>query len=201
MDLAPPALTVILLAAGRSERMGAADKLLLPLGDGTPLLRHAALLYLSLGLPLTVVLAANGDGAEQTLAGLPLTKVRNKDRAATQEQSAWTGLGALAPARTGVLIALADMPWLTGADVAALIATYARHGGARPVVPRYQGRRGNPVLLPAGVVAALCAGFTPPRAWLDRHAATIVWHESASDHVIRDIDTPADAATLKELTA
>ena len=47
--------TAILLAAGLSRRMGAKNKLLLPIG-GTPMVRHVALTYLaSIDGPLTVV--------------------------------------------------------------------------------------------------------------------------------------------------
>ena len=56
----PDRAEVILLAAGRSRRMGGTDKLLLPAASESagpvPLVRRSLDLYRSLGLPVTVVL-------------------------------------------------------------------------------------------------------------------------------------------------
>lgn len=196
----PAQIEVAILAAGHSRRMGGADKLLLPLADGTPMLVHAARLYGALGMDVTVVLRPGARAHAAVLAGLPVRLVANADDDAAQPQSIRTALAAARLDRAGLLIALADQPWLTGADIAALVGTFAAHQGTRIVVPRHCGQRGNPVLLPVEVARALRENpAASPRALIDAHPERVAWHEASHDHFTRDVDLPADAAQLTEL--
>ncbi|MBS0254263.1 MAG: nucleotidyltransferase family protein [Proteobacteria bacterium] len=197
--IVPAQIEVILLAAGHSRRMAGVDKLLLPLPGGTSLLAHSAGLYRALGMPLLAVLRPDRPEHRAALAGLDLRIATNPDPAANQSGSIRTGLAAATLDGAGVLIALADQPWLTGADIAALIATFAAHDGQRIVVPRHHGQRGNPVLLPTATARALCdEPAATPRALIDARPEQVAWHEAATDHFTRDVDTPADAALLAE---
>jgi molybdenum cofactor cytidylyltransferase len=187
---------VILLGAGFSARMGGTDKRLLDL-HGEPLLRRSARLYLGCGWPVSVVLRDPDPLARVALDGLDVAVIVNPDAAAGQQTSVMAGLAA-APLDAmaegaGVLIALADQPLLTRADLADLAA--ARPPGMA-CVPRHQGRRGNPVILPTGVARRLRDAGTPPRAWLDANPASVAWFEAANDHFTRDLDTPEQAALL-----
>lgn len=196
-------IAVVLLAAGRSRRMGGADKLMLPTGSphgAEPLLRRAARLYLELGLPLTVVVRPDHAAPAAALAGLdvawainPLLPTGADDG---QQASVLAGLRAAPAAAGGVLVALADQPLLTPADIAALLACFSAHAGGRIVVPRHAGQRGNPVILPGALARALAAGGVAPRAHIDAHPDQVIWFEAETDHFTRDIDTPEDAARL-----
>lgn len=200
--IAPAEIEVILLAAGHSRRMGGPDKLLLTTPGGQSLLARAASLYRGLGMPATAVLRPDQPRHVEALAGIDLAVVTNANPQADQATSARTGLAAAQLAGAGVLIALVDQPWLTKADIAALVATFAGTGGQKIVVPRHKGQRGNPVLLPVAVARELAVDpGASPRAFIDAHPALVVWHEAAHDHFTRDIDTPADAALLKDLFA
>lgn len=195
----PAQIEVILLAAGHSRRMGGRDKLLLETPGGQSLLARAAALYRGLGMPVTAVLRPGQPRHAEALAGVDLAVVTNSDPQADQAMSVRTGLGAARLAGAGVLIALADQPWLAAADIAALVEKFTAHGATRIVVPRHAGQRGNPVLLPTAVARAVAADpAATPRAFIDAHPALVVWHEAAHDHYTRDIDTPADAALLKD---
>jgi molybdenum cofactor cytidylyltransferase len=202
-----PDIEVILLAAGRSARMGAADKLLLPIpaDDGLregaePMVRHAARVYRELGMPITAVVPDGAGRVAAALAGLDVHLVANPRSSATspdndgQQASLRAGLAAAPLAAGGVLVALGDMPWLTGGDITALIARFAKAGGQRICIPRHGGRRGNPVLFPGAVLRALRddPSAPSPRAFIASHPELVCWHDTASDHFIRDIDTPAD---------
>ncbi len=186
----------ILLAAGRSRRMGDVDKLLLRV-DGQPMVRRSACLYLDLGITLTVVTGSDNRAVAAALAGLDLRLVTNPAADGGQQSSVRAGLAATPLQRPGIIVALADQPLLTAADIAALVAQFAAHAGARICVPRLAGERGNPVIFPAAIARRLREpGGMTPRAFIDADPRQIAWFEAANDHFTRDVDTPADAAKL-----
>jgi molybdenum cofactor cytidylyltransferase len=198
--IAPAAIEVVLLAAGHSRRMGGVDKLRLDTGNGQSLLARSVALYRALGMAVTLVRRPGQPDHAALFPGPGLTIVTNQSADADQATSVRTGLGAAQLAGPGLLIALADQPWLTPADITALVATFASHGGARIIVPRHAGQRGNPVLLPLAVARLLAARPTAsPRGFIDANPDLVAWHEAPHDHFTRDIDTPTDAALLKDL--
>ncbi|MDE2403979.1 MAG: nucleotidyltransferase family protein [Sphingomonadales bacterium] len=190
-------IEVVLLAAGRSQRMRGANKLLLDIA-GEPLLRRSARLWLDAGHDLVVVTAADDSAPRQALAGLPLRFVANPRAAEGQATSVRAGLAAARLDRRALAIALADQPLLTAPDLAMLLAAFDAAGGDRAVVPRHQGQRGNPVLLPRAVARALQAdpALGPPRLHLDRHPALVHWLDVDHPRYTSDLDTPEDAARL-----
>ena len=196
-----PPVAVLLLAAGHSRRMGAVETLLLPVAapgqTGEPMVRHAACLYLELGLPVTVVIAPGNSGVIQALAGLDITLAVNADPLAEQADSLRTGLTSMPLAAPGLLIALADQPLLAAADIAELLARFASNT-AKICIPRHDGKRGNPVILPAAIARQLRddPAAPTPRAYMDQHPGQLVWLDTPSTHFTQDIDTPQDAARL-----
>ena len=197
--ITPAAIEVVLLAAGHSRRMGGVDTLHLDTGNGQSLLARSVALYRALGMAVTLVRRPGQPELAGLCPGPGLTIVTNHDADADQATSARTGLAAAQLAGPGLLIALADQPWLTPADITALVATFASYGGARIIVPRHAGQRGNPVLLPVGVARLMAAQpATTPRNFIDANPDLVVWHDAPHDHFTRDIDTPADAALLKD---
>ncbi len=186
----------ILLAAGRSRRMGSIDKLLLPV-DGEAMVRRSARLYLDLGVTLTVVTGSDGQAVAAVLAGLDFRLVVNADADHGQHTSVRAGLAAAPLLAPGVIIALADQPLLTVEDIGALVAEFAASAAERICVPRFGGIRGNPVIFPAATARLLRAtGAMPPRAFIDACPDQVVWFDASNDHFTRDVDTPADAAEL-----
>jgi len=197
-------LAVVLLAAGRSRRMAWADKLLLPLPQGgEPMIRHSLGLYLSLGLPVTLVSGPETSGLRAALGGLAgqrgLAWVINPAPGEDQGESARLGLAALRlEGLDGVMIALADQPLLSRADIAALIACFAGGGARHITIPRHQGDRGNPLILPVALAQTLRESppTLSPRRFIHAHADQILWHDTPSAGFTEDIDTPQDAARL-----
>jgi molybdenum cofactor cytidylyltransferase len=95
-----PNVAAIVLAAGRSRRMGGTNKLLAPV-SGAPMVRRVAETALaSAASPVIVVTGHQADAVEAALAGLDLTIVHNPDHAAGLAGSLKTGLAALPPKRT-----------------------------------------------------------------------------------------------------
>jgi molybdenum cofactor cytidylyltransferase len=173
------------------------DKLLLPI-SGMPMVRRSALVYLELGMTLTVVTGLDGDHIIAALAGLDLALIANPDADSGQHTSVRTGLMATPLLAPGVIVALADQPLLTTSDIVALGAVFERHDCARICVPRHAGQRGNPVVFPAALARVLRdhpqAGL--PRAFIDAHPEHVTWLEAENDHYTRDVDTRDDAAEL-----
>ncbi len=190
----------ILLAAGLSSRMGRAKQLLA--WHGRPLVRHAAEVALASRLAgLMVVLGAGAEAAREGLAGLggPVQTVQNDDYTSGQASSLRCGLAALPATAVAVVVLLADMPLVSHALIDSLIAAYEAAPAALAVVPRYQGRRGNPVLLAAGLFAELQAldGDTGARPVLQRHADKVIWLDLDDPAVVTDIDTPEAYESVK----
>lgn len=190
----------VLLAAGLSSRMGRPKQLL----DwrGRPLVRHMAEAALASRLEgLVVVLGADAPAARGALVGLdgPVQTVECADYAQGQAESLRSGLGALPAAATGAVVLLVDQPLVGPALIDRLVAAFAAEPMALAVVPRHQGRRGNPVLLAAALFPELQAltGDVGARGVLERHAAQVRWLELDDPAVLLDADTPEAFARLR----
>lgn len=183
-------LTGILLAAGRARRYGA-DKLLATLPDGQAVgLAAAAHLALAVPDPL-VVLRADDDAVAAAFRAAGYRTVVCADAALGMAHSLAAGVAASTASR-GWVIALADMPKVAPATIAALVAAFESGHGI--VAPRHRGRRGLPVVFDARYGAPLRAlmGDAGARALIDAHAAD-VYHVATDDAgVLLDVDTPAD---------
>ncbi len=142
----------LLLAAGRSSRMGAANKLLAEF-DGVPLVRRSADALLSSGLDRVVVVTGHqGERIRSALAGLDVEFVDNPNFATGLSSSIKAGLAALDGEADGALVSLADMPAI---DAKALrrMADAFRADSQAVIRATHGGVRGNPVLLPRSLFA------------------------------------------------
>ena len=136
----------VVLAAGRSTRMGGPNKLLAEVG-GRPLVRIAAEEALaSRARPVVVVTGHQRAEVEATLAGLPVTFAHNPDYAEGLSTSLRAGIAALPAEADGAIVLLGDMPQVDAALIDRLIAAFDPEKGAFVVVPTIAGKRGNPVV-------------------------------------------------------
>ena len=112
----------IVLAAGRSSRMGGPNKLM-ALFDGRPLVRLTAeTARASRAGEVVVVTGHQDERMTAALAGLDVRRVHNRDYPSGLASSLKTGVRALSPDAAGALILLGDMPGVTAADLDRLIA-------------------------------------------------------------------------------
>lgn len=118
-------VALVLLAAGRSERFEAGDKLLAPL-DGAPVLSHAAQLLPDEAVAARLAVVGPDDAKRAgRLEEAGWQPVHNLDAAKGQSTSLAAGIEAVM--QTGAeaaLILLADMPHVTHAHLRALVAEY-----------------------------------------------------------------------------
>ena len=195
MTANPAAIAAIVLAAGRSSRMGA-HKMLADIA-GKPMLRwvvEAALA--SRARPVLVVTGHQATEVEGALAGLGVGLIHNSDFALGLSNSLKAGIRALPLACDGALILLGDMPEITAAHIDHLIAAFTP--GAI-VVPTHEGRRGNPVLWPAPCFAEMLQleGDTGAQRLLTVHADIVREVALPTPAIFTDVDTPEALAQLR----
>src|SRR5262249_34703075 len=117
-------IAIIILAAGRSTRMGAGNKLLADV-NGRPMVRHAVDAALaSQGKPVLVVVGHQAGAVREALAGLPIAFVDNPSFAAGLSGSLKRGIDALPAGCEGALILLGDMPQIACTHIDRLIAAF-----------------------------------------------------------------------------
>lgn len=189
----------VVLAAGRSTRMGR-PKQLLPWGGTTVLGEVVRRLRQTAVSDIVVVTGAERAAVEAVVAAAAEADARvrcvfNPDFAAGEmARSLQAGLQTLPADRLGALVALGDQPWLEPAVVAAVLQRW-RETLAPVLAPVYQGQRGHPLLFDRAVwpaIQALPADANPRAALQSAGRLEPVPVESAA--ILRDLDTPADYA-------
>jgi molybdenum cofactor cytidylyltransferase len=187
----------VVLAAGGSHRLGESKQLVL--FRGKPLVWHAVRAAVDGGLtPVIVVVGSNGPAVRAALEGEPVKFVENPSWPSGQSSSLRAGLNLAQRGSEACVFLLADMPFVTGEVVRALMAEH--RGTLTPIVaPRVDNAWGNPVLFDRTTYRALQAleGDTGGRELFDRfRMAGIPW----SDRRLRiDVDTPVDLDELRDL--
>jgi len=187
-----PRIAALVLAAGRSSRMGGSNKMLTPV-DGIPLaLRATNAALASRAHSVTVVTGFDAENVEALVADPRVGIVRNPDFAQGLGGSLRAGIASLPADSDGAVVLLADMPRISASHIDALIDAYASRNGI--ILPTYCGQRGNPVLWPRRWFTEMqgIQGDKGARELLGRHADDIVTLEMSDDAVLVDVDTPED---------
>ncbi|MGH7089286.1 MAG: NTP transferase domain-containing protein, partial [Stellaceae bacterium] len=141
-----PRIAALVLAAGRSSRMGTINKLLIGI-DGKPMIRHAIETVAAAGLvSIVVVTGHEHERLEAALHGLAVEFVHNPDYAQGLSTSLKAGLACVPNDIDGVLVCLGDMPRVAVTDIERLAAAFNPVEGRAIIVPTRAGKRGNPVL-------------------------------------------------------
>jgi molybdenum cofactor cytidylyltransferase len=195
-----PRIAVLLLAAGRSSRMGGPNKLLAEI-DGRPMVaRTAQRLLASRARPIIAVLGNQADAVDAALGRLPVLRVRNPAFAEGLSTSLKRGIAALPPDTDGVIVCLGDMPLVAGRDLDRLIAAFNPLEGRAIVVPTRRGKRGNPVLWASRFLPEMAelAGDVGAKHLIGEHADLVCEVEMDSDGVLVDVDTPDALAALRD---
>jgi molybdenum cofactor cytidylyltransferase len=189
----------IVLAAGRSTRMGGPNKLLAEIG-GKPLVRIAAEEALaSRARPVIVVTGHERAKVEAALAGLKLRLVHNPDYAAGLSTSLKAGLAALPPEVDGAIVCLGDMPQVTRGLIDRLLDAFDPERGALVVVPTIEGKRGNPVVWSRRFFPDLMAleGDVGARHLIATYADVVSEVAVDDSAALTDVDTPDALQAVK----
>jgi molybdenum cofactor cytidylyltransferase len=188
----------IVLAAGRSSRMGQ-PKLLLPVRD-QPLIAGVVEAIPRPAVGVVCVVVRVGDGAlREALAGHRVKFVENPDRDGDMLSSVRCGLRALPTSCTAALVMLGDQPGVTTALVEAVLATH-QNTGAPIVAPRGPSGRGHPLLVGRELWPEVLTSFDGAglRGLLAAHPdlVTEVPVAAADAGQLEDVDTPDDYERL-----
>ncbi|MGA9253553.1 MAG: nucleotidyltransferase family protein [Roseobacter sp.] len=192
-------VAAILLAAGFSRRMGARNKLLLPVG-GVPMIRHMVNVYGAISeRPVLVVTGHAAKDIEAALSGSFARTVFNPDYAQGQATSVVCGLREVDPA-TDVLIGLGDQPLLTVKDLHALLTMHRAADTSRISIPVYQQQRGNPIVVPASLCSHVLADPKSPgcKKFTRTHPEYVQFQTLPSRGFYTDIDTPEAYEALRQ---
>lgn len=188
---AAPKVHAVLLAAGRSSRMGGPNKLLALFQD-KPLVRRTAERVLASKAESTVVVTGHqANRIRDALAGLDLPVAHNADFASGLASSLKAGISALPDDAAGALIVLGDMPEVLPADLDRLIGAFEREGGRAVVRATHDGKRGNPVILPRALLPAVAhlEGDTGARHLIESEGVDVIDIEIGAGAAV-DVDTP-----------
>ncbi len=201
-SLAPPRpkVSVVVLAAGLSARMGGSAKTLLDVG-GEPMIRRTVQNVLEFAPAETIVVTGHrAEEVKAALADLPVLCVFNPDYAQGQPTSVAAGVRALTQPCDAAMIMLGDQPLVTAAHLDQLARAYMRLERESILVPFHAGKRGNPILFAARHIPAVIGGGLNIVCCklTETHAEEVGKIEFESDVFVLDCDTPADYDRLLE---
>ncbi|MFQ5993915.1 MAG: NTP transferase domain-containing protein [Acidiferrobacterales bacterium] len=189
-------IAALTLAAGRSTRSGAINKLLVTL-DGQPVIARVVNTLMSSPVaPIVVVTGHESNRIKQVLESYDVQLVHNSDYAKGMSTSLQRGIEVLPASIDGLLVCLGDMPWVTHSHIERIIAHFDPEAERSICVPTFDGRRGNPVLWASRFLPemSLLSGDTGARSLVAAHENAVCQVDMNDDAVLLDIDTSEDFA-------
>jgi molybdenum cofactor cytidylyltransferase len=189
-------IAAIILAAGRSRRMGT-QKLLLP-WHGKTVIQQVVGQVLAAGLN-PVIVVTGGDSADDTAAiqqvlrSVPVTIANNPDRDAEMLSSVRCGLKAVPRECSGVLITPGDLPTISSGLIERLTQAI-KQSNQGIVVPIYQGTRGHPTIIAAKYFDEVLSQYDGVglRGLVTAHPHDIQEVVVSDATVIAEMNTPSD---------
>jgi molybdenum cofactor cytidylyltransferase len=182
----------IVLSAGESSRMGR-PKALLPIEGQTFLERIVAALKKTQVGKIIVVLGHDAENMTREIKHLPVEVLINSDYQLGQLSSLQTAVRHLQSDEhcDGMLVHLVDHPYIDGKLVDLMIQRFYE-STKLIVVPRYQGKRGHPVIFSRSLFGELLAAPIEQgaKAVVNAHAKETLEIAAGDEGVTIDIDTP-----------
>jgi molybdenum cofactor cytidylyltransferase len=190
-------VAAILLAAGRSRRMGA-FKPLLPFGAGT-VIRSCLNQLRDAGVKeIAVVVGHRANDMRAHLKDADVSVAVNPDPDSAMSVSIARGLAQIGSDAKALLIALVDHPAVDSATILAIADEWKR--GSKLVQPEHDGRGGHPVLIDLSYRPELL-NLDPEkglRNFFETHRDEVRRLAVESPFVARDMDTWEDYVQLHQ---
>lgn len=183
-------IAIAVLAAGRSSRMGADNKLLARFNE-VPLVRQSVSRALEAGgNPVIVVTGHMAANVAAAIDDLSVQKVFNPAFSTGLASSLKCAVSATPSTCSGLLIHLADMPKITTEHIVKLMSAFRAENGQVVIRATANGRRGNPVILPRVFFDLLFAleGDVGARALIETSGFPVLDVELGSGALV-DVDT------------
>lgn len=190
----------VVLAAGRSRRMGT-PKALLRTGDETFVARALRVLREGGCDPLVVVVGTDGsaDRIEAEAARARAHVAVNAIPESEQIDSVRTALHTLGDEVRAAVVLPVDVPQISSDTVRALIVAFTE--GEPPIVlPTLRGEHGHPVLFGRAIWDELAAHPHPQgaRSVIDAHRDEVREVEVDDEGALHDVNTPAELGKLRD---
>lgn len=190
-------VVAILLAAGRSRRMGA-FKPLLPFGDSTVIESCLSNLRAAGTEDVIIVVGHRAEDIRSQLKDSEVSFAVNPDPDSEMSASIAHGVELISHSARALIIALVDHPAVPPAVIITLVDEWKR--GARLVRPEHKGRGGHPVLIDLSLRDELLRldPRTGLRGLFDAHRHEVRRVPSESPYIAQDMDTWEDYRRLHE---
>jgi molybdenum cofactor cytidylyltransferase len=189
-----PAVAAIVVAAGRSRRMGCC-KQLLDLGGKPVIVRCLEALLAGGVADIVVVVGLQGGEVAVAVAPYPVRVAVTANPDGDMASSILTGRADLAADTDGVIVALGDCPLVRPATIARLGAEH-RLSPESILLPCHEGRKGHPVLLPLACLDELSAGGTL-RDVVRCRPQRVKYCPVDDPGILEDMDTPEDYQRIR----
>jgi molybdenum cofactor cytidylyltransferase len=191
-----PNISVIILAAGSSRRMGQ-PKMLLPWA-GTTILGQVVSVFASTRVSdISVITGGSKEPVEEEIAQLgkqfTVRSVFNPlHETGEMLSSVQVGLAAQGPRVDAVLIGLGDQPQIQVETVQNILEAFDQ-ARDKLIIPSFEKRRGHPLLIPRQFWDEILLMEAPDtlRDFIYRHIDKILYI-AGNETVLQDVDTPEE---------
>lgn len=190
-------VAAIILAAGRSRRMGK-FKPLLPFGNQT-VIESCVSNFRAAGLAeIVIVLGHSAEAVREQLSAASVAFVTNPNPDSEMSASIVLGVNALTDMARAVLITPVDHAAIHPETIRLLMEKW--RGGAKLIQPEFQGKGGHPVLIDLSYRDELkrLDSDVGLRGFFNKHRAEVLRLPVDSPFVARDMDTWEDYCALHE---
>ena len=193
-------VSALVLAAGRSTRMGPVNKLLVPVGGRAMVRGVVEQLEGSSVRPIIVVTGHEAERVGKALAGTEVRLIHNPAYREGLSGSIRAGLPALPESADAAIICLGDMPLVASRHVDKLVAAFDPDEGREICVPVFEGKRGNPVLFARRFFAEVAAvrGDVGARHLIGEYEEYVCEVAMDDRAVLFDVDSPQALNELGE---
>jgi len=192
-------ICAIVLAAGRSVRMGT-QKLLLPF-RGKPLIAHVLDEVLNSPVKQVVVVAGrDGERLREALGERAISLVQNPDWEGDMLSSVRCGLRALPKSCEAALIVLGDQPGISRKLISQLTECHLQNPDGI-IAPEYNGKRGHPLLIASRLFNEIINKYDGVglQGLLKSHPDAVQRIPVATPAALEDMDTPEDYQRITRL--
>ncbi len=190
-------ISIILLAAGESRRMGAENKLLLPYRGQALIVYMLEQILKVEKAEVIVVLGHEAERIKKALVGKAVIFVENSDYKKGMTTSIQAGVRASDVKSQGYMIGLSDLPLMESVDyqkIARAFLTKVIQEESVIVVPTFKNRKGHPIVFSKQYKTTILTHQEMEGCKLivkdnGHHIFEVAMN---NDHILRDMDTPED---------
>jgi molybdenum cofactor cytidylyltransferase len=187
-----PETCAIILAAGKSERMGT-NKLLLPF-HGKPMINKVIdHVQQSEVDHIWIVLGAFRDDMLAAIRDLPVNHCFNADYEQGMFTSVQCGFRNMPSSADAAIVYLGDQPMIPAEVTRKIIRAFGQSDKGI-LIPVYRGRKGHPVLIAKKYKVIIDTLFAPEgmHTFMEKYREDILEVEVQTPGILRDIDTKQD---------